>query len=103
VYGQQPWRYPVKSMAGEALEHAELRLDGIAGDRLVVVHAPNGLAPCARGPNCSPWTARCRPDGEALVGTCDGVGRGPRNGRARCRPERPQLALLDGADRFDVC
>ena len=29
------WRYPVKSMAGERLAAAELRRDGIEGDRLV--------------------------------------------------------------------
>ena len=29
------WRFPVKSMAGERLATAELRRDGIEGDRLV--------------------------------------------------------------------
>jgi MOSC domain-containing protein len=29
------WRFPVKSMAGERLDEAELRRDGIEGDRLV--------------------------------------------------------------------
>ena len=27
------WRYPVKSMAGEAVEAVELDADGVAGDR----------------------------------------------------------------------
>jgi MOSC domain-containing protein len=31
------WRYPVKSMAGERLERAEIRTDGIAGDRIALV------------------------------------------------------------------
>jgi uncharacterized protein len=31
------WRYPVKSMAGERLEEAWLGLDGIPGDRRIVV------------------------------------------------------------------
>jgi uncharacterized protein YcbX len=31
------WRYPVKSLGGEALESAELTLDGVAGDRLELV------------------------------------------------------------------
>src|SRR5262245_55985714 len=31
------WRYPVKSMAGEPLEEAWLGLDGIPGDRRIVV------------------------------------------------------------------
>src|SRR5262245_51068663 len=31
------WRYPVKSMAGEPLDEAWLGLDGIPGDRRIVV------------------------------------------------------------------
>src|ERR1051326_2906207 len=31
------WRYPVKSMAGERIETAELRFDGIKGDRIFQV------------------------------------------------------------------
>jgi uncharacterized protein len=31
------WRYPVKSMAGEALERVLLRADGMQGDRVVHV------------------------------------------------------------------
>jgi uncharacterized protein YcbX len=32
------WRYPVKSLAGERLEHADVREDGISGDRRVLVY-----------------------------------------------------------------
>ena len=31
------WRYPVKSMAGERLQQAEVARDGIVGDRLALV------------------------------------------------------------------
>jgi len=37
------WRYPVKSLAGESLEAAELTADGIPGDRVVQVRGPEGL------------------------------------------------------------
>jgi uncharacterized protein YcbX len=37
------WRYPVKSLAGEPLSTAELRPDGIAGDRIVRVRGPEGV------------------------------------------------------------
>jgi len=37
------WRYPVKSLAGERLSTAVLALDGIEGDRLVVVAGPEGV------------------------------------------------------------
>jgi hypothetical protein len=29
----RPWRYPVKSMLGEACEHLNLEARGVAGDR----------------------------------------------------------------------
>src|SRR5882672_1178048 len=37
------WRYPVKSLAGEALESADLTIDGISGDRVVQVRGPEGV------------------------------------------------------------
>ena len=37
------WRYPVKSLAGESLEVAELTADGIPGDRVVQVRGPEGV------------------------------------------------------------
>ena len=43
------WRYPVKSLAGEPLEIADVTLEGIAGDRDVHVHGPRGLPPQQSG------------------------------------------------------
>ena len=37
------WRYPVKSLAGEAIEVAELTPTGILGDRVVHVRGPEGV------------------------------------------------------------
>lgn len=37
------WRYPVKSLAGEAIDAALLRPNGIPGDRGVVVRGPEGI------------------------------------------------------------
>ena len=37
------WRYPVKSMAGEALTVAALTPEGIPGDRIVPVRGPEGV------------------------------------------------------------
>lgn len=37
------WRYPVKSLAGEALKTAELTAGGIPGDRIVHVRGPEGV------------------------------------------------------------
>ncbi|MGH7520030.1 MAG: MOSC N-terminal beta barrel domain-containing protein [Gemmatimonadales bacterium] len=38
------WRYPVKSMAGEALTSATIRSDGIIGDRTVYVLGAHGAS-----------------------------------------------------------
>jgi uncharacterized protein len=37
VYVEELWRYPVKSMRGEALDSAVLSADGVVGDRLLHV------------------------------------------------------------------
>jgi uncharacterized protein len=37
------WRYPVKSLAGEPLSSADIRLNGIPGDRIVWVRGPEGV------------------------------------------------------------
>jgi uncharacterized protein len=101
-YVQQLWRYPVKSMAGEALERAEVGLDGIAGDRHVVVAGPHGLV-----------TSRTRPRLLALHGTLSAEGeplveRQPAGSaaaaalvQAAAGPEA-QLAMLDTSERFDI-
>jgi len=42
------WRYPVKSLAGEALTTTLLGPDGIPGDRLVRVRGPEGIRTARR-------------------------------------------------------
>jgi uncharacterized protein YcbX len=62
------WRYPVKSMAGEPLHHAELRQDGIAGDRLLHVRDAHGRVVTARSrPRLLGLHAVLGPDGEPLI------------------------------------
>ena len=38
MYIAEIWRYPVKSMAGEQLKAVTLNMDGIMGDRRVLVY-----------------------------------------------------------------
>jgi hypothetical protein len=42
------WRYPVKSLAGEQLEIAEISAAGIPGDRVVQVYSAGGRIVAAR-------------------------------------------------------
>ncbi len=97
------WRYPVKSMAAESLTRAEIRADGIVGDRVVQVRGGHGRVVTARTrPRLLGHRATLGPDGEPLV---DGrpwrasevardvvaaVGAGAR------------LVRDDGVERFDV-
>lgn len=48
----QNWRYPVKSMAGERLEHARIGPLGIEGDRVVHVENRVGHVITARTHHC---------------------------------------------------
>ena len=96
------WRYPVKSLAGEAITHASLTLEGIPGDRIVHVRGPEGIR-----------TSRRQYKLLGLHGTLDEAGRAMIDGNAWDSPEA--LALVRGAagddaelvasaadDRFDV-
>jgi hypothetical protein len=62
------WRYPVKSMGGEALEEARLTADGIAGDRALAVLDASGRVLTARSrPRLLAHRATLGPDGEPRV------------------------------------
>lgn len=62
------WRYPVKSMAGESLDRADLTAQGVAGDRILQVRSSDGQIVTAR---TRPALLGCRatsgPDGEPRV------------------------------------
>lgn len=61
------WRYPVKSLAGERLERAELTARGIPGDRLVWVRGPEGVRTSRRHYRLLGLRASLSADGEPLV------------------------------------
>jgi len=48
VHIKEIWRYPVKSMAGEMIENAELTASGVAGDRTIQVRSAAGRILTAR-------------------------------------------------------
>lgn len=97
------WRYPVKSLGGEALDAAELTSQGIVGDRLVQVYGARGRMVTARThPGLLGLHARLGPDGEPWI-----------DGRPWDSPEAlaavrraagadARLSRHDGLERFDV-
>ncbi|MBI4936355.1 MAG: MOSC domain-containing protein [Actinobacteria bacterium] len=96
------WRYPVKTLAGERLDVAEITTDGIIGDRIVHVRGPEGVRTSRRHHHLLGLHATLGPDGEPLIDgqpwdspeVLDRV-------RAAAGPDAI-LARYDGPERFDV-
>jgi uncharacterized protein YcbX len=61
------WRYPVKSLGGEALSSASLTADGVAGDRIVHVRGPRGPLTGRTRQELLTLPVRTRADGTPLV------------------------------------
>ena len=98
------WRYPVKSLAGEQLEHADVREDGIFGDRRVLVYDEQSGRLI---------TSRTHPRLLGLRGTLNSDGVPLINGRpwddlesarAVMSAAGPHARLIrwDGVERYDV-
>lgn len=97
------WRYPVKSLKGERLEDADVRADGLVGDRLVHVRSRSGRVITSRTrPGLLALRATLGHDGEPLI---DGRPWHAPESRAAVRAaagEDAELVFHDGLDRFDV-
>lgn len=97
------WRYPVKSMAGERLEAAEVSTQGLAGDRGVHVAGPDGRVITSRShPRLLGLRVRLGPDGEPLVDGRPWTSQEAEDAvRAAAGPEA-YLVRYEGIERFDV-
>ncbi len=97
------WRYPVKSMAGERLEVAEVRLDGIVGDRVVHAEDARGRLITARThPKLLGFRAVSGPDGGPLVNGLPWADPQIRQAVEAAVGPGARLVRGDGVDRFDV-
>jgi uncharacterized protein YcbX len=97
------WRYPVKSLAGERLDRAEVSANGVAGDRVVHVRSARGRVLTARThPRLLALHGTLAPDGEPRI---DGrpwtAAESAAAVRAAAGPGAT-LARHDGPERFDV-
>ena len=103
MYVSEIWRYPVKSMAGEQLQSAQLTPSGIDGDRLIQVRNAHGRT----------ITSRTHPGLLGHRGTLDGQGTPLVDGLPWTDPSvlaavqkiagpGAQLVRDDSLDRFDI-
>jgi uncharacterized protein len=96
------WRYPVKTLAGERLEAAELTADGIPGDRIVQVWGPEGVRTARRQYRLLGLQGTLGADGQPLV---NGHPWRSEAALALVKEEAGEDAWLeayDGLERFDI-
>ena len=97
------WRYPVKSLAGERLETADLSADGLVGDRVVQVYDARGRILTARTRyRLLRLRATLAEDGEPLIDGRPWTSREAADAVRTAAGESARLARYDGIERFDV-
>jgi uncharacterized protein len=96
------WRYPVKTLAGEALDSAELTPSGIPGDRIVHVRGPEGVRTSRRHHRLIGLHGALGADGEPLI---DGHRWDSSEALTLVRAaagDDAELVAFDGLERFDI-
>lgn len=96
------WRYPVKSLAGEPLDQAELTTNGIPGDRIVHVRGPEGVRTSRRQHRLLGLKATLNADGQPLV---NGLSWQSDEALALVKAaagDDAELAAYGGPERFDI-
>jgi uncharacterized protein YcbX len=100
---QEIWRYPVKSMAGEMLDRAEITKHGIAGDRIIQVRNSSGRLFTARTrPGLLRHNAVLKENGDVLVDGRPWDTRDVAIDVEKDAGEGTYLVRSDAEDRFDV-
>ena|SRR5712691_2147759 len=102
MYVAELWRYPVKSMAGEKLEEADITAVGIAGDRGLLVLRGDRVITARSHPRLLRHRATIGSDGEPLVDGLPWDSPDVRGWIASDAGAEARLIRYDGAERFDV-
>ena len=96
------WRYPVKTLAGEPLETAEITTNGIVGDRVVHVRGPEGVRTSRRHHNLLGLHATLGPDGQPLVDGAPWTSPAVLERVRAAAGADAELVRYEGIERFDV-
>ena len=97
------WRYPVKSLAGERLEQAEIRPDGMIGDRLVQVYDARGHVVTARKhPDLLGHRGTLGPDGEPRIDGWPWASPEAAAAITQAVGWKARLERFTGEERFDI-
>lgn len=96
------WRYPVKSLAGEPLQEAQLTANGIPGDRTVHVRGPEGVRTSRRQYHLLGLHATLGPDGDPLVNGLPWRDPAVLDWVQEAAGADAWLARYDGPERFDI-
>ena len=103
MHVKELWRYPIKTMAGEALQRAGVGPLGIHGDRILHVENARGRVITSRShPRFLGHKGTLGPDGEPRV---DGLGWNASEVAsmvADIAGRGAKLVRYEGSDRFDV-
>ena len=102
MYVEQLWRYPVKSLKGEALTSAEIAHDGIVGDRMVHARNARGVVTARRTPALLGLAATTDPDDRILVSGLPWQDPDVHELVRRAVGPDGHLVAFDGPERFDV-
>ncbi len=100
---QEIWRYPVKSMAGEQMDAADITKHGIAGDRIFQVRNAGGRIFSARTrPELLRHKAVLKENGEVLVDGRPWDAKDVALDVEKAAGAGTRLVRSDADDRFDV-
>jgi uncharacterized protein YcbX len=96
------WRYPVKTLAGEAIDEARITADGVPGDRTVHVRGPEGVRTSRRHYRLLGLQGTLRDDGVPLVNGFEWQSTEAAELVREAAGPDAELARSVGAGRFDV-